>query len=420
MRRRQGMTQPTLEFAADDAPARFKPTRASGLEQLERFEEKAGATYARQRNFDFGAGKHSKVSQLSPWIRHRLMLEEDVLATVLRSHDFSSAEKFIQEVFWRGYFKGWLEHRPAVWQYYKQDLVTLIDRLEKNAGLARAYDEAVSARTGIECFDHWVRELVETGYLHNHARMWFASIWIYTLKLPWQLGADFFYRHLLDGDPASNTCSWRWVGGLHTLGKTYLARASNIEKFTGGRFNPGGVLAAAAPALEDPRPVAINSPDRPDPELHGRRFGLVITEEDCQPEWLSHTQPVAVLALSAPTPRSLLPMGEAAGAFAPAAVSDATERARTAFDVPVTLNETTDWQKAIADWAGEHALEAVLTPRLPIGPVQKRLRKACREANTELIEVTRPYDQAVWPHARKGFFGLKKKIPAILQTLELA
>jgi deoxyribodipyrimidine photo-lyase len=66
-----------------------------------------------------------------------------------------------------------------------------------------------------------VQELVETGYLHNHARMWFASIWIFTLRLPWELGADFFLRHLLDGDAASNTLSWRWVAGLHTKGKHY-------------------------------------------------------------------------------------------------------------------------------------------------------------------------------------------------------
>ncbi len=90
------------------------------------------------------------------------------------------------------------------------------------------------------------------GYLHNHARMWFASIWIFTLRLPWVLGADFFMRHLCDGDPASNTLSWRWVAGLHTRGKTYLARASNIATYTGGRFTPQDHdLAAFAPPLTE-------------------------------------------------------------------------------------------------------------------------------------------------------------------------
>lgn len=414
------MTQTTLDFVSAAEPIAWTPNRAAGLGQLQKFVALAGTSYSRQRNFDFGAGKHAKVSQLSPWLRHRVILEQDVLSSVLQSHDLQTAEKFIQEVFWRGYFKGWLEHRPDVWRSYKQDLISLFDRLDSDAGLARGYDEAVAGRTGIECFDVWVQELVETGYLHNHARMWFASIWIFTLKLPWQLGADFFYRHLLDGDPASNTCSWRWVGGLHTAGKTYLARASNIEKFTGGRFNPEGALALVAPTLEDRRPISITAPVFPEPELLGRRVGLLITEEDCAPDSLTLTTPLAVLALSAPTPRSVRPLGRVAASFAPGAVADAIRQARTAFDAPVELNDTPDWRAAIEAWVGEHDLEAVVTARLPIGPVQKRVRQACREAGIDLIEITRTYDQVVWPHAKKGFFGLKKKIPSILQALDLA
>ena len=398
------MTQQTLDVF-DYAPATvFQPNRAAALQQLDGFVAKAGSTYARQRNFDFGPGKHGKVSQLSPCVRHRLTLEDEIVRAVLAEHDLTSAEKFIQEVFWRGYFKGWLEHRPEVWRYYKQDVVTLFDALEKNAGLATAYDEAVTGRTGIECFDAWAQELVETGYLHNHARMWFASIWIFTLKLPWQLGADFFYRHLLDGDPASNTCSWRWVGGLHTIGKTYLARASNIEKFTAGRFNPVSQLAADAPALKDARPVSMTGPAFSEPDLGGRRIGLVVTEEDCQPESLGVPSLAAILALTDTTERSIRPLGEVAKAFAPAAVNDAGDRAAQAFDGPVERFDEADWAAKLKDWSGQHGLEAVVTARLPLGPVQKRLRQACRTAELELIEVTRPYDQAVWPHAKMGFF----------------
>ncbi|MEL6724419.1 MAG: FAD-binding domain-containing protein [Pseudomonadota bacterium] len=411
------MTQHFLDVI-ENAPAQgFEPSRAVALDRLNGFVAKAGSLYARQRNFDFGPGKHSKVSGLSPWIRHRVLLEEDVISAVFADHDLQAAEKFIQEVFWRGYFKGWLEHRPEVWRYYKQDVVTLFDELEKHAGRAKAYEDAVSGRTGIEGFDAWARELIETGYLHNHARMWFASIWIFTLKLPWQLGADFFYRHLLDGDPASNTCSWRWVGGLHTVGKTYLARASNIEKFTAGRFNPTGQLAAEAPALGDPRPITMTAPRFPDPDLAGRRIGLIVTEEDCHPESLDIPSPAAVVALRDATLRSVRPLGAIAGAFAPAAVQDAGARAEHLFDAPVTVQSEPDWAALLKDWAGVHGLDAVVTARLPLGPVQKRLRQACRSADLELIEVTRPYDQAVWQNAKKGFFGLKKKIPAILRTL---
>ena len=86
--------------------------------------------------------------------------------------------------------------------------------------------------TNVDCFNDWVNELKTTNYLHNHTRMWFASIGFSLLGLPWQLGANFFMHHLYDGDPASNTLSWRWVAGLQTLGKNYLATSSNIAKYT--------------------------------------------------------------------------------------------------------------------------------------------------------------------------------------------
>ena len=97
----------------------------------------------------------------------------------------------------------------------------------------------------------WVEELVNENYLHNHTRMWFASIWIFTLNLPWQLGANFFMRHLLDGDSASNTLSWRWVAGLQTIGKHYLATASNISKFTNNVHKPQNLNEDALPLNEN-------------------------------------------------------------------------------------------------------------------------------------------------------------------------
>ena len=225
----------------------WQPTRQAALECLRAFLPQAGRAYAANRNFDLGPQDRTNVSGLSPYIRHRLILEEEVLPATLQRHSLSTAAKFLQEVFWRTYFKGWLEQRPLVWTRYRTELEALVQRLEKDDSLRERYTRAVEGETGIQCFDSWATELLRTGYLHNHARMWFASIWIFTLDLPWQLGADFLYRHLLDGDPASNTLGWRWVGGLHTQGKTYLARASNIARYTHSRFNPQGQLAAEGP-----------------------------------------------------------------------------------------------------------------------------------------------------------------------------
>ena len=168
------------------------------------------------------------------------MHEKEVIKQCLNKYPYPKIEKFIQEVFWRVYWKGWLEGRPVVWTNYKKNLKKIN---ESNLGIKNEkYIQAINGKTGIECFDEWVNDLKKDGYLHNHSRMWFASIWIHTLELQWELGADFFLKHLLDGDPASNTLSWRWVAGIHTKGKMYIADENNIKKFTLDRFKPQNKL----------------------------------------------------------------------------------------------------------------------------------------------------------------------------------
>ncbi|MEY3932092.1 MAG: hypothetical protein RLZZ259_974, partial [Pseudomonadota bacterium] len=183
----------------------LKATRQAGEIIIREFSARMGSDYERQRNFDFGPGRHNYVSQLSPYLRRRLVLETEVVRAALDRHGSKASEKFIQEVFWRTYFKGWLELRPGIWQQYRQGLAEDLSRLQTNPERRARVEAAEEGRTGLAYFDAWTQELIQTGYLHNHARMWFASIWIFTLELPWRIGADFFYRHLLDGDAASNT-----------------------------------------------------------------------------------------------------------------------------------------------------------------------------------------------------------------------
>ncbi|MDE3079859.1 MAG: deoxyribodipyrimidine photolyase, partial [Paracoccaceae bacterium] len=174
-----------------------KATRAAGEQILTAFTPRMGRRYANGRNYDRGPGAHRDVSMLSPYIRRRLVTEREVVAAALAAHGAEGAEKFVQEVIWRGYFKGWLERRPQVWAAYRDGLDRDLEALATDRRLRREVERAEAGETGLECFDAWARELVETGYLHNHARMWFASIWIFTLGLPWRIGADFFLRHLL-------------------------------------------------------------------------------------------------------------------------------------------------------------------------------------------------------------------------------
>ncbi len=211
----------------------FKASRANAIDKLNKFVENNLSDYSKLRNFDFGPENRSNISCLSPYITHGIISEKEVIEKSLSKFSFSKNEKFIQEVLWRTYWKGWLELRPSVWTDYLIELNKIREEFKNNQN----YLDAIIGKTNIECFNAWVNELKENNYLHNHTRMWFASIWIFTLDLPWQLGAEFFMQHLYDGDAASNTLGWRWVAGIQTPGKHYLASEWNIKKFTNNRFN---------------------------------------------------------------------------------------------------------------------------------------------------------------------------------------
>ena len=226
---------------------KFKGSRAEAVEELNQFIENNLLEYSKLRNFDFGPQKRDNTSCLSPYVTHGLINEVEIINKSLKRFSFVKNEKFIQEVLWRVYWKGWLELRPNVWTDYLEELKDIKENFKDN----KDYLDAIEGKTNIECFNEWVNELKEFNYLHNHTRMWFASIWIFTLNLPWQLGAEFFMKHLFDGDAASNTLGWRWVAGIQTQGKNYLATEWNIKKFTSNRFQNIKINEEAAPKITE-------------------------------------------------------------------------------------------------------------------------------------------------------------------------
>ena len=225
----------------------FEASRAKAIEKLNHFVENNLSEYSKLRNFDFGSENRSNVSCLSPYITHGIISEKEIIKKSLDKFSFAKNEKFIQEVLWRTYWKGWLELRPNVWNDYLIELKKIREDFKDN----KEYLNAIEGKTNIECFNYWVNELKENNYLHNHTRMWFASIWIFTLELPWQLGAEFFMQHLYDGDAASNTLGWRWVAGIQTQGKHYLASEWNIKKFTNNRFQNIKLNENAPPKISE-------------------------------------------------------------------------------------------------------------------------------------------------------------------------
>jgi deoxyribodipyrimidine photo-lyase len=224
--------------------------------------------------------------------------------------------------------------------------------------------------------------------------MWFASIWIFTLRLPWALGADFFLRHLIDGDPASNTLSWRWVAGLHTKGKPYAARAENIRRYTGGRYDPAGLdedpvaLTEAEPAAAAPLPPAGAAPDG--------AVALLLHLDDLHPESLplGRARVMRVGGMVAHAPGAADRVRQADDA----AMADALRRAAAHFGCPAGL--------VGAEWSGGLP---IVTAWAPVGPSAAALPPC--------IRVRRPWDSLIWPHATRGYFQVKAAIPGILAAL---
>lgn len=376
--------------------------------------------YARLRNHVLPG--HPHVSRMSPAVRTRLVGEQELLDSLLAAHPLARVEKLAQEIVWRAYWKSWLALHPGVWTDYRDWLRRWSSQPE--AAVARRAEAVADGRSGVAVMDGFARELTETGYLHNHARMWFASFWVHVEGLPWQLGADFFYRHLLDADPASNTLSWRWVAGLHTRGKTYLVRRSNLERYCDPmlladsrgleRLEDGAIPARIPADRADTslRPLAT-LPVAPGPLP--ARCGLWLHEDDLSPE----TGPLAAVPFQAVA--ALAPDGQSAacGAWRRAALGDGLQRAAGHYACPVRLLDApgAGSAAALAGWAKEQGLQSVLTLAPFTGPLEDALpavRAALDAEGVALQAVRRPGDAARLGLGRRGFFDFWRRVAPTL------
>jgi deoxyribodipyrimidine photo-lyase len=382
-------------------------TKSAARNALSQFLPKSGQDYTTERNYDNGPNKEASVSKLSPWVRIRALPEWVIISEVLQQHNVTSAAKFIDEVCWRTYWKGWLQMRPSIWQDYLNERATL----HKEYSINIAYHRAIEGRTGIDCFDTWNCELVENNYLHNHARMWYASIWVHTLKLPWQLGADWFLRHLLDGDPASNTLSWRWVTGIQTQGKTYLAKPDNIRKYTNDRFSVTGKLATEAVGIADAPPIKPEPLEAPSPPTGNAKLGRLITDDDLSAsEWLAEQYSFKSCA-------SLYPSAEYESYGIAEPVIRFRRKAMAENSAGPILTNVDD----VMAWVKAESLDGILTA----APVEGFNRPLLNAIQQELVAkgkcfhtVRHWWDEALFPHATHGFFRFKKAIPNVLGQLK--
>ncbi len=376
---------------------KFEASRAKALNQLNNFVENNLGEYSKLRNFDFGPKKRSNVSCLSPYITHGIINEKEVIQKSLNKFSFSKNEKFIQEILWRTYWKGWLELRPNVWADYLIELNQIKNEFQNNED----YISAIDGKTNIDCFNEWVKELKDNNYLHNHTRMWFASIWIFTLELPWQLGAEFFMQHLYDGDAASNTLGWRWVAGVQTQGKHYLASEWNIKKFTNNRFQNIKLNENAPPKVSEKSYQIIKQDFNNPPNIEDKN--LLIFENNLSFEItdFKNNNFKKIYLVSNSNENRSIKLSEKLVKFKSLLINDQEQRLNDqSIDCQIiNISEITNIENCFALYptVGEN-LDYINSNELKINFLYRNL------------------DQLAWQYCNKGFFNFKNYIPKIVST----
>ena len=375
----------------------FEASRAKALNQLNNFIDNGLADYSKLRNFDFGPEKRSNISCLSPYITHGIINEKEVIQKALSKFSFSKNEKFIQEVLWRTYWKGWLELRPNVWADYLIELNQIKNELQNN----KNYLSAIEGKTDIECFNEWVNELKENNYLHNHTRMWFASIWIFTLELPWQLGAEFFMKHLYDGDAASNTLGWRWVAGVQTQGKHYLASEWNIKKFTNNRFQNIKLNENAPPKISE-KSYQIIKQDFTNPQNIEEK-NLLIFDNNLSFEITDFKEKnfKKIYLVSNKNENRSIKLSEKLVKFKSQLIEDQGQRLK---------NQSIDFQ--LIDISEVTNIEN----RYGLYPTVGENLDYLNSNDINVSFLYRSLDQLAWQYCNKGFFNFKNYIPKIVST----
>jgi deoxyribodipyrimidine photo-lyase len=174
--------------------------------------------YGYSRNYLDGG-----VSRLSPYISRGIISTKTIFDAVLKKdYEFEKVQKFLQELSWRDYWQ-------KKWQQTENIDVDL--KNIQSPTLSRKIPSAiVNHSTSISALDLSIKQMYESGYMHNHLRMYIAGICCNIGQYHWLNPAKWMYYHLNDGDWGSNALSWQWVAGTNSS-KKYIANQENINKY---------------------------------------------------------------------------------------------------------------------------------------------------------------------------------------------
>jgi hypothetical protein len=232
--------------------------------------------------------------------------------------------------------------------------------------------------------------------------MWFASIWIFTLNLPWQLGAEFFMKHLYDGDAAANTLGWRWVAGIQTQGKNYLASEWNIKKFTNNRFNNIQLNENAPPKISNKSYSALKLEFNNPPSFEEKNLLIFENNLSFEISDFKNEKFKKIFLISNKNENRTIELSEKVVKFKSQLIEDQKKRLeeKSINCEIIDLNEVQNIEKnsyGLYPTVGEN-LDYINTNNLEINFIFRKL------------------DQFSWQYCNKGFFNFKNYIPKIVTT----
>jgi deoxyribodipyrimidine photo-lyase len=263
--------------------------------------------YAKTRNYLNG-----DITYLSPYISRGVISTKQVMGTILKNgFSLVQSEKLIQELAWREYYQ-------RVWQVKKEQIWDDLKQLQPDVGHYEILNSLINCKTGIQVIDEQISQLYASGYLHNHIRMYLAAIACNIGKAHWKMPAKWLYYHLLDGDIASNNCSWQWVAGSFSS-KKYYCNQENINKYTNthqsGTFLDNSyeqIVAIQVPnSLKATASLQLNTilPDTKLPTLDLSKPTLIYNSYNLDPAWRANESVNRVLLLE-PSHFNLNPVSE--------------------------------------------------------------------------------------------------------------
>lgn len=233
--------------------------RESSVQAGENFALETWKRFKKERIFDYSENRNRPDFNGTSNLSHALAHGEIHPRTILAELGGSPGEEvFRKEIAWREFYADVLFHNPhTVDQYYEKRFEKL--RYDDPAEFPEKLAAWKTGNTGYPIVDAAMRQLVQSGWMHNRSRMIVASFLVKDLHFEWQIGARFFEHHLTDFDPASNSHGWQWTAGCGTDASPYYRVFNPILQ--GSKFDPNGdYIRRWIPELEHLEGKSVHEP----------------------------------------------------------------------------------------------------------------------------------------------------------------